>query len=42
VIAGDYGLISQIFAILSRYLLFPLAVIWLTSRYANGPTVDDA
>ena len=42
VISGDYGLISQIFAILSRYLLFPLAVIGLTSRYANGPTVEEA
>ena len=42
VISGDYGLISQIFAILSRYLLFPLAVIGLTSRYANGPAVEDA
>ncbi len=40
--SGNYGFISQILSILSRYLLFPLAVIWLTSRYANGRTDESA
>jgi len=35
-IDGSYGLISQAIAILSRYLLFPLSVAYLSSRYANA------
>lgn len=41
VVSGSYGIISQIFAIISRYLLFPLAVIWLTSRYADGLAAEN-
>ncbi len=41
-VSGSYGFIAQIFAILSRYLMFPLAVIWLTSRYAHGHGVQNA
>jgi hypothetical protein len=29
---GSYGLVSQLLAITSKYFLFPLAVMWLTSR----------
>jgi hypothetical protein len=31
---GSYGVISQVLAIISRYVLFPLAVAWLYRRYA--------
>jgi hypothetical protein len=31
---GSYGVISQVLAIISRYILFPLAVAWLYRRYA--------
>lgn len=41
-ISGSYGLIAQILAILSRYLMFPLAVIWSTSRYADARSIDIA
>lgn len=34
-IDGSYGLISQVLAIVSRYILFPLAVAWLFRRYAE-------
>lgn len=34
-ISGSYGLISQILSIASRYLLFPLCVVYLTSRYGG-------
>lgn len=33
-IDGSYGLISQVLALVSRYILFPLAVVWLYRRYA--------
>jgi hypothetical protein len=29
---GGYGLVSQLLAITSKYIAFPLAVMWLTSR----------
>jgi hypothetical protein len=32
-ISGSYGLISQILSIASRYLLFPLCVVYLSSKY---------
>jgi hypothetical protein len=32
---GSYGVISQVLAIVSRYILFPLAVAWLYRRYAQ-------
>jgi len=34
-LSGSYGLISQILSVVSRYLLFPLCVVYLSSRY--GP-----
>jgi hypothetical protein len=33
--SGSYGLIAQVMSLTSRYLLFPLAVVWLTNRYAK-------
>jgi hypothetical protein len=33
-IDGNYGLMSQLLAITSKYLLFPVAMMWLTSRSA--------
>jgi hypothetical protein len=35
-ISGSYGFISQILSITSRYLLFPLCVVYLSLRYAIG------
>jgi hypothetical protein len=34
-ISGSYGLISQILSIASRYLLFPLCVVYLSLRYGD-------
>lgn len=34
-ISGSYGLISQILSIGSRYLLFPLCVVYLSLKYAE-------
>jgi hypothetical protein len=34
-ISGSYGLISQILSIASRYLLFPLCVVYLSSNYGG-------
>jgi hypothetical protein len=34
-LSGSYGLISQILSIASRYLLFPLCVVYLFSRYGG-------
>jgi hypothetical protein len=31
--SGDYGHVSQILAILSKYILFPLSTLWLWSQY---------
>ena len=31
--SGDYGLISQLLAITSKYFLFPLSTMWLWARY---------
>ncbi|MDJ1506630.1 hypothetical protein [Xanthocytophaga agilis] len=32
-VGGDYGTVSLVMAIISKYLLFPLATIWLWQRY---------
>ncbi|HTV87343.1 MAG TPA: hypothetical protein VME63_18250 [Dyella sp.] len=34
-IDGSYGMISQVLAMVSRYVLFPLAVAWLYQRYVE-------
>jgi hypothetical protein len=33
--SGDYGLISQLLAITSKYFLFPLSIMWLWARYQS-------
>jgi hypothetical protein len=33
--SGDYGLVSQLLAIGSKYFLFPLSIAWLWSRYGR-------
>jgi hypothetical protein len=38
-ISGSYGVISQILSIASRYLLFPLCVVYLSLRYAGKGSV---
>jgi hypothetical protein len=39
---GDYGLISEVMALTSKYLLFPLCSLWLWRRYADrtGGTIE--
>lgn len=37
--SGDYGPISQLLAISSKYFLFPLSVMWLSARYARPLSV---
>ena len=39
-LSGSYGLVSQSLSILSRYLLFPLCVVYLSSRYAASSNRD--
>jgi hypothetical protein len=41
-LSGSYGLISQVLSIASRYLLFPLCVVYLSSRYAASGNRGDA
>lgn len=38
-ISGSYGLISQILSIASRYLLFPLCVVYLSLKYGDSAVI---
>jgi hypothetical protein len=37
---GNYGLVSQLLAITSKYFLFPLTVMWLTSQNMTAPNAE--
>jgi len=40
--SGDYGIVSQLLAITSKYFLFPLCSMWLWARYGTPGSSDQS